>query len=104
MCEIPKGVRMGHSTFQLLDNSCDQHISSALLVHNDNDALHTLGVQPIRNHFWQFPCCNVYRVWQPDELHQLLLGLVNDLLHCLLKNLKVRQVKDQFDNRFTSVL
>jgi hypothetical protein len=31
------------------------------------------------------------------------LGLVKDLLHWLLKYLKARNVKDQFDNRFTSV-
>jgi hypothetical protein len=36
-------------------------------------------------------------------MHQLLLGLVKDLLHWLCKYLKVRNVKDQFDNRFTSV-
>ena len=45
----------------------------------------------------------MYRLWQPDELHQLLLGLFKDLLHWLLKYLKTRNVKDQFDNRFTSV-
>jgi hypothetical protein len=32
----------------------------------------------IRNQFWQFPLCNVYQLWQPDELHQLLPGLVKD--------------------------
>jgi len=67
------------------------------------DALHTLGVHPIHNQFWQFPLWNVYRLWQPDELHQLLLGLVEYLFHWLLKYLKARQVKDQFDNPFTSV-
>jgi hypothetical protein len=36
-------------------------------------------------------------------LHQLLLGLVKDLLHWLLKYLKARNVKDQLDHRFTSV-
>jgi hypothetical protein len=36
-------------------------------------------------------------------LHQLLLGLVKDLLHWLLKYLKARSVKDQFENQFTSV-
>jgi len=36
-------------------------------------------------------------------LHQLVLDIVKDLLHWPLKYLKVRQVKDQFDNRFTSV-
>jgi len=103
MCEIPKGALMGYSTFQPLDNSRDQHIHSKLLEDNDFDALHTLGVRPIRNQLWQYPLCNVYRLWQPDELHQLLLGLVKDLLHWLLKCLKARNVKDQFDNRFTSV-
>jgi len=69
-----------------------------LLEVNNIDALHTLGVHPIRNQFWQYPLCNVNRVWQPDELHQLLLGLVKDLLNWLLKYLKARQVKEQFDN------
>jgi hypothetical protein len=36
-------------------------------------------------------------------LHQLLFGLGKDLLHWLLKYLKARKVKDQFDNRFTLV-
>jgi len=57
----------------------------------------------IRYQFWQSPLCNVYRLWQPDELHQLLLGIDKDLLHWLLKYLKARNLKDQFDNRFTSV-
>jgi len=36
-------------------------------------------------------------------LHPLLLRLVKDLLHWLLKYLKAANVKNQFDNRFTSV-
>jgi len=36
-------------------------------------------------------------------LHQLLLGLVEDLLHWRFKYLKARNVKDQCDNRFTPV-
>ena len=67
------------------------------------DVLHTLGVHPIPNKFWQFPLSTVYCLWQPDEFHQLLLGLVKDLLHWLLKYLKARNVKAQFDNRFTLV-
>jgi hypothetical protein len=103
MCQTPKSAPMGHSTFRPLDNSRDQHIYSELLVDNIFDALRTLGVSPIRNQFWQYPLCNVYRFWQSDELHQLLQGLVNDLSHWLLKYLKARNVKDQFDHRFTSV-
>ena len=103
MCEIPKGAPMGHSTFRPLDNPRDQHAYLELLDETNIDVLHTLGVHPIRNQFWQYPLCNVYRLWQPDELHQLLLGLVKDLLHWLLKYLKARNVKNQFDNRFMSV-
>jgi hypothetical protein len=36
-------------------------------------------------------------------LHRLLLGIVKGLAHWLLKYLKGRNVKDQFDNRFTLV-
>jgi len=103
LCKIIKGTPMGHSTCRALDNSRDQHIYSNLLDEANIDVLHTLHVHPIRNQFWQFPLCNVSRLWQPDELHQLLLGLVKDLLHWLLKYLNARNVKDQFDNRFTSV-
>jgi len=89
MCDIPKGAPMGLSTFRPPDNSTNQHISSDLLEYNKIDALHTLGVRPIRNQFWQYPLCNVHRLGQPDELHQLLLGLVKDLLHWLLNTWKL---------------
>jgi len=103
MCEILIGAPMGHSTFRPLDNSKDHHFHLELLEDIHLDALHTLGVHPIRNQFWQFSLLNVYQLWQLDELHQLLLGLVKDLLHWLLKYLKDRNVKVQFENRFTSV-
>jgi len=103
MCEIPKCPPMGHSAFRPVDNSRDQHVYSDLLEDNYIDTLDTLGGHLICNQFWQYPLCNVYRLWQPDELHQLLLGLVKHLLHWLLNYLKPRNVKDQFDNWFTSV-
>ena len=78
MCEIPQGALMGHSTFRPPDNPRDQHVHLDLLDETNSTVLHTLGVHPIRNKFWQYPPCNVYRLWQPDELHQLLLGLVKD--------------------------
>jgi hypothetical protein len=103
MCEIPIGAPMGDSTFQPLDNPQDQHVYCNLLDETNIDVLHTLGVHPIRNEFWQRPLCNAYRLWQPDELHQLLLGLVKDLLHWLLKYMNARNLQDQFENRLTSV-
>ena len=94
---------MGHPTFQPLNNSRDQHIYSELLEDNHIDALQTLGVYQISNQFLQYPLCNIYRLWQPPELHQLLLVLVEDLLLWLLKYVKAGYVKNEFDNRFTSV-
>jgi len=78
MFEIPKGAPMGHLTFRLLENTRDPHVYLKLLDETNIDILYTLGVHPIRNQFWQYPLCNVYCLWQPDELHQLLLGLVKD--------------------------
>jgi hypothetical protein len=49
-----------------------------LLDETNIDVLHTFGIHSIRNQFWQYPLGNVYRLLQPDELHQLLLGLVKD--------------------------
>jgi hypothetical protein len=102
-CEIPKGRPMRHSPFRPLDNSRDQHIYSDQLDDNHIDTLDTLGVHTIHTQFWEYLLSNVYRLSQPDELHQLPLGFVRDLLHWLLKNLKARNVKDQFDNGFTWV-
>jgi len=103
MCEILIGVRMGHSNDRHLESSRDGHSYSEHLDETHVDVLHTPRVHSIRNQFWQFPLCNQYQLWQPDELHQLLLGLVKDLLHWLLIYLKASNVKDQFDARFTSV-
>jgi len=94
---------MGHSTFEQLDDSRDQHVYSKLLDEPSNDVLHTLGVNPIRNLFLEYPLWNVYPIWRQDELHQLLLGLVNDVLHWLLRYLKARNVKNQFGYGFKSV-
>jgi len=92
---------MGHSTFRLLDISRDQDVNSHLLDKLNIDVLHTVGVHPIGNQFWQYPLCNLYCLWQPDELHQLLLGLFKDIFHRLLKYLKARNIEDQLNNRLT---
>jgi len=53
MCEIAKGVVMGHRTFGTLDNARNQHIDSHLLDEINIRILHTLGVHSIRNQFRQ---------------------------------------------------
>jgi len=103
MCENPKGTLMRHTTFWPLDNSRDHQVYSELLDETNIDFLHTLGAHPLCNQFWLYPLCNFYRLWQPDVLHQLLLGWVNELLHWLLKSLKARNVINRFDNRFRLV-
>jgi hypothetical protein len=45
-----------------------------LLDETNIDVLYTLGVHLISSQFWQYSFGNVYRLWQPDESHQLLLG------------------------------
>jgi hypothetical protein len=81
MFDTSTDAPMGHSTFRPLDNSGEDHVQSELLEDNHIDALDTLGVHRIYNQFWQYPLCNVNRLWQPYKLHQLLLGFVKDLLH-----------------------
>jgi len=103
MCEIPRVVPMGHSTFRPLNFSTDQHINPTPLEETTINALDTLGVHLIHNQSWQYPLCNVYWLWQPDEVHQLLLGSVKNSLHRVLKHLNARNVKDQFNNRFASI-
>jgi len=97
MWEILKGAPMGHSSFWVRDDSTDQHGYSEHLDEPNIDNLCTLGVHPIWNQIWQYSLCNVYHLWQPDALHQLLLGSVEDLLHWLLNYLEAGDVKDQFD-------
>jgi len=103
MCESHKGAAMVWSTFQPLDFSSNQHIYSELLLDIEVDSLHTLGIHPIHDQWWYYSLCNDYRLWGPDELHQLLLRLVNDILNWLLKDLKTRNVKEDFENQFTLV-
>jgi hypothetical protein len=81
MAENPKPAALGHSAVGPLDNSRDPHISSEVLEDSTIDDLHTLGIHEISSQFWQYALCNVYSLWQPDELHQLLLHLVEDLLN-----------------------
>jgi hypothetical protein len=103
ICESPKGTQMGLSTCQALENSRDWHVDSEFMEDNIIVVLHTLPFLPIHNQFWQFPLCNMYQLWELDELHQLLLDLVKDIFHRLHKYLTTGNVKDQCDNRFTSL-
>ena len=103
MCEIPTEVSMGPWMFRPLYHSRDQLVYSELLEESNIDALHSLGDHPSHNQFYQYSLCMVYYLWQPDELHQLLLSSVKTLLHWLLKFPIACNVKQQFDNQFTTI-
>ena len=103
LCGNPGAALTGHCTFWQLNNRRNHHVHLELLNETHIEGLHNLGVDPIRNQFWQYLVCNVYWLWLPDELHKRLMGLVKYLLNWLLKYLKATNVEDQFDNWFTSV-
>jgi hypothetical protein len=62
MCNVPDGAPMRHSMFQPHDHSRDHPLHMEMLEENTIDTLHTLSVHPIRNKFWQYPLCAVYRL------------------------------------------
>lgn len=95
---------MGRSNCWALNNSLDQYVRWEQQDETNINVLHNLPIHPIRNQFWRIRLCTGYYFRQGDELDQLLLCLVRDLLHRLLKYLKARHVQDQFDNRLISVL
>ena len=70
---------------------------------NRLDEFKEVHLQPTSNLFWDYPLCNIYRLWQPDALHQLYLGIVKDLFNWLLEYLTDRGLKAEFDARFTLV-
>ena len=65
--------------------------------------LKAANLRPITNLFWDYPLCNVYRIWQPDTLHQLYLGIVKDLFEWVTEYMKMQGLKAEFDTRFSSV-
>jgi len=94
---------MGCWTFRLLENSTDQHVCAEVLDKTQSDDLLTPGVHPISNQLWRYTLCNVYLLWLPDELHQLLLSLVKNILRWLFKYLNARNDQDESDNWFRLV-
>jgi len=78
MCDLAKGGPIGSSRFRPLNYIGNQSINFEHLEDTNNDVLYTCGDHPILNLFWQYPLCNVYLLWQPDKLHQLLLGIAKN--------------------------
>jgi len=103
MCDIPQVAAMGHSTFWPLDSLRNQLINLELLEDTNMDALYMTGIQNVSNELRQCPPIGVRQFWQPEESSHLLSALVKDLVYDSLKYQKTGNVKDQFDNPFTSI-
>jgi len=94
---------MEYSTLWSLKSTIQQPVYSEPLQECKHYTLHTLGVHPIHNQFWQYSPNIIYHQWLSHELHQLILEAVHELLHWLLKYLNASNINDQFDNRLSSV-
>ena len=102
VCEIPKGIAMGHDKqSRKFKPRCVAEYQGRL--DDCADELKQVHLQPMSNLFWDYPLCDVYRLWQPDTLHQLYLGIVKDLFQWVTGYMKIRGMKEEFDARFTSV-
>ena len=63
-----------------------------------------LGIVKARNKLWDYPLCDVYKLWQPDELHVLFIGLVKTLLgDWLIPLLQTKDYYHRFNKRFKAV-
>ena len=102
VCEVPKGPAMGHDKqTRKYKPRCRAEYQKRL--DDCMDELKAANLRPIANPFWDYPLCNVYRLWQPDNLHQHYLGIVKDLFEWVTEYMKMRGLKVEFDARFTSV-
>jgi hypothetical protein len=66
--------------------------------------LYEAGLRSYYNNLWNYLLCNVYSLWNPDELHIFYIGLVKTILSdWLLPFLSVYQLRKRFNYRFISV-
>jgi hypothetical protein len=69
----------------------------------DVEYLASIGLRVEENPFWGLPLCNVYRLWQPDALHLLHLGILKTMMDWLVGYLRQRGILGRFNDRFKSV-
>jgi hypothetical protein len=102
MCEITKS-KMGHEKGEAKDKARSQNKYKELLKKGSVKKLDSRYVQPVYNNLWDYPICDVYQLWQPDVLHQFLLGLVKHVMEWLIWHLKDVKLLSRFDKRFKSI-
>jgi len=96
ICEIPR-TEMGHEPSSRVGGVRDRDPKSyqhALERGNSEDAeyLVSIGLQMEKNPFLRFPSCNVYRLWQPDTLHLVHLGILKTMMDWLVGYLRQRKI------------
>ena len=89
VCEVPNGPAMGHERqTRKYKPRCSAEYQERL--DDCTDVLKAANLQPIANPFWDYPFCVVYRLWQPDTLHQLYRWIVKDLFEWVTEYIKMR--------------
>ena len=102
-CEIPI-EETGHENHRDRRQTIrDQEEIRKLVDINDDSALQTLdnkNVFPVPNVFWKLPMCNAYRLWQPDVLHQVWIGVSATMMGWITKWLKKHKLLARFNTRW----
>jgi len=107
ICEIPR-TEMGHEPSSRVGGvrDCDpKSYQQALERGNSEDAeyLVSIGQRVEKNPFWRLPLCNVYRLWQPDALHLLHLGILQMMMDWLVGYQRQRKILGRFNDRLKSI-
>jgi len=63
-----------------------------------------MRLQVEENPFWRFPLYNVYRLWQPDGLYLLHLGILKMIMDWLVRYLWWRRIPGWFNESFKLIL
>ena len=111
VCEIPKNA-MGHEsgttlrTDRLSTNEYprrDKFKYQRALESGNSHCLKDYGLQSEENPLWDFPACDPYRLWQPDILHLLNLGIVKSMMEWVIGYMEDLGLLDRFNVRFKSM-
>lgn len=123
VCEIP-AREMGHTNFKSRRDydptnpqydrqtyPCrDEETYEGLIAQNlhGKEATQAWGALGMRRNFknplWKMPLCNVFSLWQPDELHVLFLGIVKTMIgDWIIPFCAARNFEKRFHRRFKRV-
>lgn len=104
-CEIPI-QEMGHHDGGSLNHKlrCSNEMETlfeAPYTPGQRDMMDAVDIWRKPNFFWRLPLCNVYRLWQPDLLHQIWIGVAATMMGWLKLWLEVNKLWTIFTSRWT---